>query len=61
MTEEEKIVEWIESARCLLERAKEEINESILLVSSDEEKWSHAYNLYCEINVFLENVWRFDE
>ncbi len=61
MTEEEKMTEWIESARYLLERAKEEIDESILLVNNDEEKWNHAYNLYCDINVFLENVWRFNE
>lgn len=61
MTEEEKMIEWIESARDLLERAKREIDKSILLVSNDKDKWDSAYDLYYDINLFLKSVGRLNE
>jgi hypothetical protein len=55
---EEMMTDWIEEARDLLERAKKEIDRSVLLKETNSRIWDNAYELYVDINMFLNNVWR---
>lgn len=54
---EEMMINWIEEARDLLERAKNEIDHRILLVEDDNGVWDPAFELYADIHMFLNNVW----
>lgn len=55
---EEMMINWIEEARDLLERAKNEIDRGVLSKETNSRIWDNAYELYVDINMFLNNVWR---